>query len=397
MVLRAQENWPDEKEIKSENGIHYFTRPKGNHSYRFCCEFATVIAVNGKKEVHRCAYSSPDKKTFLTHACNFVTPIPPGYRIPKSYQPRVKSFGIIQAAALVSAKLNISIKAMTSQEMLNLLNIAYQEGVKFALKNKLTSPDEVPRYVLSKEALRKYIIKSAEKYQNEADSLIQQCTYFSCSFDAWTVNSRQAIFWCLASPGESKKHYFIDSEAMLHSWNHNKRSLQLQQTKPYTSNHFCWNLFHSIVIFFQGNLYIFIKLDSLNNNCVLNVYNSEAMLHLWNHKDYYEWAERISLKYAKLVAFVGDGLPAAVKGIADFSAVGLCNETFGAVLIFSPCYNHILNNSFIDSINNSAEILKVVNDARKLVVLINKQKVKEQKIKVPSIPETRWLYTYDVV
>ena len=121
------------------------------------------------------------------------------------------------------------------------------------------------------------------------------------------------------------------------------------------------------------------------------------MLHLWNHKDYYEWAERISLKYAKLVAFVGDGLPAAVKGIADFSAVGLCNETFGAVLIFSPCYNHILNNSFIDSINNSAEILKVVNDARKLVVLINKQKVKEQKIKVPSIPETRWLYTYDVV
>ena len=107
------------------------------------------------------------------------------------------------------------------------------------------------------------------------------------------------------------------------------------------------------------------------------------MLHLWNHKDYYEWAERISLKYAKLVAFVGDGLPAAVKGIADFSAVGLCNETFGAVLIFSPCYNHILNNSFIDSINNSAEILKVVNDARKLVVLINKQKVKEQKIKVP--------------
>ena len=56
------------------------------------------------------------------------------------------------------------------------------------------------------------------------------------------------------------------------------------------------------------------------------------MIHPWNHEDYYKWAERVSLDYTKLVAFVGDGLPAAVKGIADFSPVGLCNQTFGAVL-----------------------------------------------------------------
>ena len=106
MRARADKNWPEEKEIKFENGIHYFTRKDGKKSYRYCCEFATILTGEGKKDVRRCLYSSPDFEKFMAHTCIFETRIPAGFKIPKSYQLRVKSFGIIQAAAIVSAKLN---------------------------------------------------------------------------------------------------------------------------------------------------------------------------------------------------------------------------------------------------------------------------------------------------
>ena len=334
MKNRVNEFWPDYKKVQLHKGRHFIPMSHGKKCYRCCFEFGEAYEVDKMElKIKRCSFNSPYLDEFAAHVCDFNISVPDKYELPSSIFVHQKPFDITNKAIPVTCGLNISINAMCSDTMNEFINSIYQEGFRYGKKcgSTITQPRNI---IIKDDKLRYGIVSKKDDYLNKSLQSVKECLYFSCTFDAGTTNSRHALFWCAASPGELTRHLLLGTETM---------------QKP------------------------------------------------WCAPDYKAWAEKISNNYQNLVAFVGDGLMAAINGIADFKKDGLCKITFGTVIIFSPCHNHIVNNAFKKTIKASKHIEFIVAQSKNLAVLLNKSSVKNQKIVVPHIPETRWLYSFDVV
>ena len=124
---------------------------------------------------------------------------------------------------------------------------------------------------------------------------------------------------------------------------------------------------------------------------------SEEMIYSWDSQNYFDWAKKMVELYRNISAFVGDGLPAGISGIAHFHTDGYLALTQGTRQIFSPCYSHILNLSFKKSAESCNIISETIDQIDFLIMVLNKPFVKEQtKKRFPMIPKTRWLYCFDV-
>lgn len=333
-VVKAEDYWPEEKDIFKLEGRNCFTKSIGKKSYRFCCEFSEVVDAHMKRIILRCSYKVPSEAQFISHKCNFSLILPSTFHIPDKCCVQKSCIDITKEAATVAIDLNISISAMVGKTMHDFVNSIFQKGFQYGQQTTKKHDKSLPEISFSRRLIRDSINKTAAQYAAETKVSLGKWLFYSCTFDAGTVNTRQALYYCAASPGEAIWHRFLGTKTMEKPW--------------------CWN-------------------------------------------DYHKWAEDIVNTNPKLVGFVGDGLYAAIKGIADYEPGGVCRRTMGVKLIFSPCHNHIINNAFEAAIAASDDIKIVVNDARKLVVLLSKKNVKGTKLTVPHIPETRWLYAYDVV
>ena len=122
---------------------------------------------------------------------------------------------------------------------------------------------------------------------------------------------------------------------------------------------------------------------------------SEVMSTSWGTEEYNEWGRKMIKNHYKLIAFVGDGLRAGIAGLAHFKPTGICHE-FNSMVLFIPCHNHIINKAFEHAISSCAELNTVVTMIDDLSVLLRKPSAQKNRIKIPNIPKTRWLYSYDV-
>ena len=178
------------------------------------------------------------------------------------------------------------------------------------------------------------IIEVSENTKKKVDSILEKLDYFAITFDAGTTVNRNAVYCCAANPSLLQSHIYLGSKR--------------------------------------------------------NYSGSTAY-------DYKFWAKEYIDKYKKISAFVGDGLPAGIAGIADFKNGGLLAESMGTEAIFSPCHNHILSNSFLNACSEDASLKNIVQSIDDFAILINKSGMKEILINVPHIPKTRWLYVYDII
>ena len=101
-------------------------------------------------------------------------------------------------------------------------------------------------------------------------------------------------------------------------------------------------------------------------------------------------------KYPRLSAFVGDGLPAGLAGLAHFKPDSITADNYG-IVFFVQCNNHILNLSFERACSKDNNLTNLVTDLDKFIILLRKPFFKKylNNIKAPSFPKTMWLYIFD--
>lgn len=110
--------------------------------------------------------------------------------------------------------------------------------------------------------------------------------------------------------------------------------------------------------------------------------------------------ERIKEFQNKIVCFIGDGLRAQVSGFDPESNDSYHHRTGVGDLskiMFSPCYNHRIQNSFKKTYRENILFKKMVNKVNKIAIFLRKPpQVKILKKICPEPIVTRWQYIFNI-
>ena len=111
-------------------------------------------------------------------------------------------------------------------------------------------------------------------------------------------------------------------------------------------------------------------------------------------------SERLSILQKKIVCFVGDGLRAQTAGLDPKSTESFQHRTgigdFSKIL-FSPCYNHRIQNSFQKTYREMKLFRNIVNKVNNLAIFLRKPaQVKVLKKICPEPIVTRWQYIFNI-
>lgn len=102
----------------------------------------------------------------------------------------------------------------------------------------------------------------------------------------------------------------------------------------------------------------------------------------------------------KVAAFVGDGLPAQVSGLSPGTPHSFQNKVTNNALkkiIFSPCYNHRLQNAFKKTYRECSSFSRLIRSIQSLSIFLRKpENIKIIGAVCPKPIETRWNYLYDI-
>ena len=97
-----------------------------------------------------------------------------------------------------------------------------------------------------------------------------------------------------------------------------------------------------------------------------------------------------------MAAIFGDGLPVQVKGLCHWRHGGALYP--GLQTVYIRCLNHVLNNIIVHTRKACPLFDQFIKRVHQLIILFKNYEVHyETKIKVPSIPETRWIYIFDTL
>lgn len=94
---------------------------------------------------------------------------------------------------------------------------------------------------------------------------------------------------------------------------------------------------------------------------------------------------------ARCGAIVADGEKAQEKGLCHYRITGALYP--GSCTLFVKCNAHFLNNAFNKATDEIKSVFQVIEN---LISSLHKPYVRHKlNISVPSIPKTRWVYSYD--
>ena len=308
-------SYPKRNEITVINGIKIFNhKPEGQRYYYFCCE-VNISLISSKKEYYRCRYNSTKDQFNFNHDHVFTVNITGENDFNEEEVIEGRVFSLHEAVSSLTVELNLSIISASSDAMRSFIHLILSKGFLFARQNPLTTVQDIPKVKLDSRHIRQEIINIANNAQKKISQFTSEYEYFAVTFDAATIKKRKALFYCCSNPNYSSEHLLMGSEEMIFSW------------------------------------------DSQN---------------------YFDWAKKMVELYRNISAFVGDGLPAGISGIAHFHTDGYLALTQGTQQIFSPCYSHILNLSFKKSAESCNIISETIDQIDFLIMVLNKPFVKEQ-------------------
>ena len=232
---------------------------------------------------------------------------------------------------------NSSISSGSSQELFNIIYAA----IEYIKKNHLDIYTTPLNQIIPKcgpERIRNTIIRTAEEIRTKTIHSIQSSDYISICLDAGTIGNRHFVDFVLSSRGKTFPLEIVD----------------------------------------VGNL------DSEGYaNLALQILDKDI------------------LKNVKISAFVGDSLPAQVKGLHPLSKKSFQKRKETDIekrkILFIPCTNHRLQNAFKKSYREDPKMKIVTDSIHSLSISLRKPSAVSVLHSVcPNPIETRWLYVYDV-
>ena len=139
----------------------------------------------------------------------------------------------------------------------------------------------------------------------------------------------------------------------------------------------------------KSSFSIFIKdADNLNAKAY-----ADLALECLNH-------EKVLKIQSKIVCFIGDGLKAQVAGLNPLSENSFQKRNgIGNLskILFSPCYNHRLQNAFKKTYREMKDFRDIVNKVNKLAIFLRKpSQIKILKKICPEPIITRWQYIFNI-
>ncbi|EAY20710.1 hypothetical protein TVAG_390930 [Trichomonas vaginalis G3] len=116
----------------------------------------------------------------------------------------------------------------------------------------------------------------------------------------------------------------------------------------------------------------------------------------WTYEDYHTWFDSLKVNKNHVAGVVGDGLPAQVKGLCHWRPEGALFP--GLQTVYIRCLNHVLNNAIVHARKQCPLLNELMNRVHQIIIIFKNHDMRARyKIRVPSIPETRWLYIYDTL
>ena len=245
---------------------------------------------------------------------------------------------ITKQLALLTSKLNISLRQATSVEMNKLINCAIEVGIKMQSNCTNTKPLSF-NYAIGRKQLRSHIINESKIQEETNLRSLKQIGFVVAAIDNGTINGRHFLFVCLLNPCAGLSPIYYDSRT-------------------------------------DGNFY------------------SEDFAQ-FGQQLYLDLKEKDIL----LVGFVGDNLPSQIGGLGHWKIGSIQSQSDTPdirSLLYVPCCCHVLNLVIKDLERENVEFSCLKGELDSLSVLLRKKEVvKALKRKMPDIPETRWVYIYD--
>lgn len=337
MIERSSELNIDFSRVNETNGNHYVLQVNKiqKKKYAYCAEVIQKAGIfNSGPTWLRCAYSRESSLYKFDHECKFLIKLPDDFRPPDYYIPKMH-IALNEVSLLVAqlaVELNISINSAASPMMKNFITKILQKGFLFARNNPSYNYTDIPKIKYSREKISKEIIERARSIESENKMLLDKFEFYSLTLDAGTVINKHGLFYCASNPSMNSEHIYLGCEMMSSDWDASK---------------------------------------------------------------YKEWGNKMLREHPKLSAFVGDGLRAGIAGLAHYKPNGICHDLFSTVLFIS-CHSHIVNLAFEHAIEKCDELKKIVEMIENIGILLRKPAVKNFDLRVPFIPKTRWLYSYDI-
>ena len=326
--------------ISGNYQVQGYTLVRDEKSQRFVYECnAKQIGIDGI--TRKC--SRRYRANRIPNVCKHIFSIPVQENEPpeatKEESEQQEPFNVItKQLAIMTSKLNISLRQATSIEMKKLINCAIEVGINMQSNRTNTKPISF-NYAIGRKQLRSQIINES-KIQEEANlRSLKQVGFVVAAIDNGTINGRHFLFVCLLNPCAGLYPIYYDSRTER-------------------------NFFIEDFAQFGQNLYFDLKEKNI-----------------------------------LLVGFVGDNLPSQIGGLGHWKNGSIQSQSDTPdirSLLYVPCCCHVLNLVIKDLERESVEFSCLKGELDSLSVLLRKKEVvKALKRKMPDIPETRWVYIYD--
>jgi hypothetical protein len=150
----------------------------------------------------------------------------------------------------------------------------------------------------------------------------------------------------------------------------------------------------------------FINLSNPNHG-LRAIFHSAGTTPNWDGNDFCKFGEEfVSKLYSDevvITAFIGDNMAAQLYGLAHWKLTAFQNKnpplsTIHRAVLFVPCSCHCLNLAIQDLMANNENIDITISRAQKLIKIFRKtEMINLFSARAPEIPESRWVYIFDVV
>lgn len=247
-------------------------------------------------------------------------------------------YDIYSKMAHFTATANLSLNKGCSDDLFQII----YASLNFYRKNyqqysKTPTEEIIPK--IGPEKIREIMIETADKILNQAISHMQYSRYISICLDGGQTGARHFINFVVWSRKKSFSVFIKDTESL------------------------------------TAEGYAHLALECLNH-------------------------DRLSTLKDKITCFIGDGLRAQVAGLDPESSEAFQHKkgigNFSKIM-FSPCFNHRLQNSFKKTYREMKLFKNIVNNINKLAIFLRKPaQVKTLKKICPEPIVTRWQYIFNI-
>jgi hypothetical protein len=251
---------------------------------------------------------------------------------------------LVKQIALTSAEINLSLNQVSSISFQKMIDSAIQFGFHFKESNKAAGISDIPPTKTSRSIIRNAIIEQANHKKTENLKKLQSTNYLCVAIDNGTIVHRHLLFIALMNQS-------------------------------------------------AGVLPTFYSADTTGN---------------WTRDEFalfgIRFINELQSKNIIITSFVGDNLPAQIGGLGHWNNMAFQNLNLEEItsihksVLYSPCSNHVLNLALKDLLQVNSLFDSTIDRLHRIIQVFHKSEmIKLLKSRIPDIPTTRWIYSYDAL